>query len=158
MKVKDTGNGIQLYDFSPAEAFKIARKLEREGIRFYDLLMKKAADPKAKEIVRYLRDGEAEHLRLFESLLEGGDQEALENDEEDLLDSIEDGVFAVPASEVYAADFDRALELGIIIEKRSLAFYLEVAKHTASREGKDALRKVIEEERQHWEELKKLAQ
>ena len=37
MKVKDTGEGIQIYDFNPVEALQIARKLEREGIRFVHL-------------------------------------------------------------------------------------------------------------------------
>ena len=50
-----------------------------------------------------------------------------------------------------------ALQLGIIIEKRSLAFYLEVEKHTESSAGKSALHKIIDEERKHWEQLKQLA-
>ena len=157
MKVKDTGSGIQIYDFTAAEAYAIACTLEREGIRFYQLLMEKTADPQARQIVNYLLNSETEHLRIFEKLLENEEDEDSEDDEDDLIGSVDNGVFAVPDSEVHAADFERALELGIIVEKRSLAFYLEVAKHTASREGKDALRKVIEEERQHWEELKKLA-
>jgi len=46
--------------------------------------------------------------------------------------------------------------LGIHIEKRSLAFYLEMVKHTDNEEGKVALKKIIDEEKKHWEELKKL--
>jgi len=158
MKVRDTVNGIQIYEFSAVEAYKIARKIEREGVRFYQLLMEKTADVGVKEMLTYLRDAEEEHLKLFEHLLEGAEREAGSSEEDDLLDSVDDTIFSVTENEVSAADFKKALQLGIIIEKRSLAFYLEVEKYTESSEGKNALRKVIDEERKHWEHLKQLAQ
>ena len=71
---------------------------------------------------------------------------------------LDDGVFLLPQESDLAADFDRALELGVTIEKRSLAFYLEVVKHTESEEGKNTIKKIIGEERKHWEEMKRLLQ
>jgi rubrerythrin len=158
MKVKDTGEGIQIYDFNPVEALKIARKLEREGIKFYEKLLEKADDPKVKEALTYLRDQEVEHLRIFEKLLAREDAEAVDDDGDDVLESVDDGVFLLPQESDLAADFDRALELGVTIEKRSLTFYLEVVKHTESEEGKNTIKKIIAEERKHWEELKRLLQ
>ena len=158
MKVKDTGEGIQIYDFNNVEALKIARKLEREGIKFYGRLLEIAEDPKVKEALHYLRDQEEDHLRIFEKLLEREDDEALDDDGDDLLESVADGVFLLPREQDLAADFDSALELGITIEKRSLAFYLEVVKYTESEEGKNTIKKIIAEERKHWEELKRFLQ
>jgi len=158
MKIKDTGEGIQIYDFSIVETLKIARKLEKEGIRFYETLLEKTIDPTVKEVIRYLLNEEKDHLKLFEKLLEREDAEALDNDGEDMLDSVDDGVFVLPPEEEWAADFDAAMQLGIAIEKRSLAFYLEVVKYTESEEGKKILKKIIAEERKHWEELKRCLQ
>jgi rubrerythrin len=52
MKIKDTGAGIQIYDFSIVETLKIARKLEKEGIRFYETLLEKTQDPTVNEVFR----------------------------------------------------------------------------------------------------------
>ena len=158
MKVKDTGEGIQIYDFNPVEALKIARKLEREGIKFYGKLLAKADGPKVKEALAFLKGQEEEHLRIFEKLLEREDADAVDDDGDDMFDNVDDGVFLLPQEEDLAADFDHALELGVTIEKRSLAFYLEVVKHTESEEGKNTIKKIIGEERKHWEELKRLLQ
>jgi rubrerythrin len=110
------------------------------------------------EVFRYLLNEEKDHLRLFEKLLEREDAEALDDDGEDMLDSVDDGVFVFPQNEDWAADLDTALQLGITIEKRSLAFYLEVVKYTESEESKKILKKIIEEEKKHWGELKRCLQ
>ncbi len=157
MKIRDTGSGIQLFDFTAAEAYRIARNIEQEGIRFYQMLMDKAADAGVRELVTRLRDAEAEHLRIFEQLLEGAGGKPGQWEDDDLLESVDDAIFSITEDQVAAADFGQALQLGIIIEKRSLAFYLEVEKHTKSSEGKGALRKIIDEERRHWEDLQQLA-
>jgi rubrerythrin len=158
MKVKAAGEVIQIYDFNPVEALKIARKLEREGIRFYGNLLQKAKDPKVKEALSYLRGQEEDHLKIFEKLLERQDPEAVDEDEDDVFECVDDGVFLVPQEKDLAADFDSALELGVTIEKRSLAFYLELVKHTESEDGKNTINKIIEEEKKHWVELKKFLQ
>lgn len=156
MKVRHTDEGIQIYDFNAAEALTIARKLEREGINFYKEILETVEDPKVKEVLIYLLDEEMEHLKLFEKMLEREDPESLDDDGEGVLDVVGGGVFALPKSEALAADLDKAIQLGINIEKRSLAFYLEIVKHTKSEEGKNALKKIIGEEKNHWEELKRL--
>lgn len=158
MKVKNTGDGVQIYDFNIVETLKIARKLEKEGIRFYETLLGETANPTVKEVLSYLLEEEKDHLRLFETLLEREDPEALEDDGEEILDSVDDGVFVLPQNEGWASDFDAAMQVGIAIEKRSLAFYLEVMKYAESEEGKTVLKKIIAEERKHWEELQRCLQ
>lgn len=157
MKVRRTEVGIQIYDFNATEALTIARKLEREGIDFYNEFLEAVDDPKIKEVLLYLLDEEVEHLKLFETMLERENPEWLENDEESILDVVDDDVFALPKAQTFVNDVDRVIQLGIDIEKRSLAFYLEIAKHTTSEEGKRVLQKIIGEEKKHWEELKRLA-
>jgi len=156
MKVRSTDEGIQIYDFNAAEALKIARKLEREGIKFYKEFLETVEDHKVKEVLRYLLDEEMEHLNLFEKMLEGEDPESLDEDGEGALDVVDDGIFALPEYEVLATDMDEAIQLGMNIEKRTLAFYLEIVKLTKSEEGKNILKKIIGEEKKHWEELKRL--
>jgi len=156
MKVRSTDEGIQIYDFNAAEALKIARKLERDGINFYKEFLETVEDPKVKEVLLYLLDEEMEHLKLFEKMLEREDSESLDDDEEGVLDVVDDGVFTLPKSDALATDLDKAIQLGINIEKRSLSFYLEIVKHTKSEEGKNVLNIIIGEEKKHWEELKRL--
>lgn len=157
MKARRTDEGIQIYDFNATEALMIARKLEREGIDFYNKFLETVNDPKIKEVLRYLLDEEKEHLKLFEQMLERENPEWIEDDKESVFDDVDDDVFALPRSREFVNDIDQVVQLGIDIEKRSLAFYLEIAKHTTSEEGKGVLKKIIEEEKNHWEELKRLA-
>jgi len=158
MKIKDTGQGIQIYDFNSVESFKIARKLEEDGINFYSKLLGSMKDSRVREVLLYLLGEEKEHLKIFEEMLRHEDPEALDEREGEIVDSMDTGVFAFPKDEEVASDFDKTLQLGIALEKRSLAFYLEVVKYTESEEGKDALKKIIAEEKRHWEELKNLTQ
>ena len=158
MKIKDNGEEIQIYDFNAVEAYKIARKLEKEGISFYKKLIGSVKDPKVKEILIYLLGEERDHLQLFEKMLEREDPEALDDSGENILDILDTKVFNLSKNEEVTTDFDEALQLGITIEKRSLTFFLEMLKHTESEEGKNGLKKIIEEEKKHWDELKKLIQ
>jgi len=156
MKIKDLGEEIQIHDFNANEAFKLAHKLESEGINFYRKLLDAAKDPKVKEVVRYLLEEENDHLQLFAKMIEHEDPEAFDDAGEDILDILDTGVFVLPQDEEFPSDLDKALQLGINIEKRSLKFYLEIIKHTDNEVGKAALKKIIDEEKKHWEELKKL--
>ena len=106
--------------------------------------------------MRYLLEEEKDHLQLFENMIEREDPEALDDCGDAILDILDTGVFTLPKDEELITDLDRALQLGINIEKRSLAFYLEIMKHTDNEVGKAALKKIIGEEKKHWEELKKL--
>jgi rubrerythrin len=158
MKIKDTGQGIQIYDFNSVESFKIARKLEEDGINYYSKLLGSMKDSRVREVLLYLLGEEKEHLKIFEEMLRHEDPEALDEREGEIVDSLDTGVFAFPKDEEVASDFDKTLQLGIALEKRSLTFYLEVVKYTESEEGKGALKKIIAEEKRHWEELKNLTQ
>ena len=157
MKVRGTGEGIQIYDFDSVEALKMARNLEIKGIRFYDDLLNKTMDTAAKEVLSYLREQEKEHLVIFERLLQREEPAALDDDEDSLFASVDNGVFAQSGEEIAETDFDAALAVGVNIEKRSLAFYLEVMKYMEDEEGRNTLKKIINEEKKHWEELQRLA-
>ena len=156
MKIKDSGEEIQIYDFNAKEALKVAHKLESEGISFYKKVLTMVKDPTVKEVLRYLLGEEEDHLQLFEKMIEREDPEASDESGDDILDILDTGVFTLPKDEELTTDLDSALQLGINIEKRSLAFYLEIMKHTDNEVGKTALKKIISEEKKHWEELKKL--
>ena len=108
-------------------------------------------------MIVYLLEEEEEHIRIFEKLIDKKDADALDNREDDVLSIVDTEVFALPGDATSVEDLDKAIQLGINIEKRSLAFYLEIAKHTESEQGRNALKKIIGEEKKHWEELKKLA-
>jgi len=78
--------------------------------------------------LRYLLGEEEAHLQLFEQMVEREDPEALDDSGDGILDILDTGVFALPKGEELTNDFDKAIQLGINIEKRSLAFYLEIVK------------------------------
>jgi len=158
MKIKGIGEEIQIHDFNAKEAFKVAHKLECEGISFYEKVLESAKDPTVKEVLNYLLEEEKDHLQLFENMIEREDPETSDDSGDDILDILDTGVFTLPKDEESTTDLDRALQLGINIEKRSLAFYLEIIKHTDNEVGKAALKKIIDEEKKHWEELKRLIQ
>ena len=123
MKIKNAGEEIQIYDFNAQEAFKIAHKLECEGISFYKKVLTMVKDPTVKEVLLYLLGEEEDHLQLFEKMIEREreDPDAFDESGEDILDIVDTGVFTFPKDEKIAEDLDKAIQLGIHIEKRSLA-------------------------------------
>lgn len=162
MKFTISGNEIKIYDFNDLQAYKIARHMEMEGIEFYSILLEKRIDnPDIKEAIEFLIKEEKEHLASFQKKID--EIAAIKEDgfeEEDIEDFLDTHVF--PTLNVKKCineithNRQEVIKYGIMIENRAIMFYNAILKHTENLEGKDAIRELIQEEREHLIILNKL--
>ncbi|WP_188055481.1 ferritin family protein [Oryzomonas rubra] len=59
------------FDTDDTEALKIAQKIEKRGMVYYEELIAKTGDPDGRAMLETLRNEEVEHLRVITEKLEG---------------------------------------------------------------------------------------
>ena len=161
MKVDFSGDEIKIFDFDELEAYRIARKMERDGVHYYTRMVEEISQREIREVVEMLISDEKKHLRLFEDKIEGICHELEASDEDETLADIVDSgsMDILKDSEQVAGvlcDPQEALRLGISTEKRSVAFYNQLIENTQDESGRAALAAIIAEEEEHLDKLKGL--
>lgn len=158
MKVDFSTDEIKVFDFDELEAYRIARKLERDGVYFYTRMRDEMLKPEIREVIEMLISDEKKHLSLFEEKV--GDlcreQKVLDEDET-LADIVDSHVMDTLKDSEQVANIlcnpQEALKLGISTEKRSISFYNNLLQSTRDESGRDALAKIIREEEEHLDKL-----
>jgi len=153
--------------FNALEIFKIAMNVEKEGKEFYKKCVEVNSEPEVKELFKRLETDEEEHYQYFKELLEEFDKadrsitrDYLYNEQVNnyLKTLVDTKVF--PKDETVTDDIARnlkeALEVGIKAEKNSLLLYNELIGVEKNEKTIEALKKLINEEKEHLVELKNL--
>lgn len=156
MRVEERDGTLVVSGFDDLQACKIAVRIERDGIAFYEALASKMPDTATRGTILSLADQEREHLDFFEGELSRIREEKEDPFEEDDLASFLDyGIFAPYRDLADAVETPRkALKLGHLVEERSVQFY-EACRGMASAGGaRRQLGRIIEEERRHARTLK----
>jgi len=157
MKVEYRGDEVVISDFSQLEAYKMARRLEMEGINFYNLLKSASRDPGTKAAIDALLAEEHKHLKFFEAKAE---ELAGPFEEDSVVDEVDTGVFSSLGEPGYLSvvvnDRVKAIELGVLFENRSASFFEACMASASDLSAKGAFSDVIKEERGHAESLKEL--
>lgn len=153
MRIEEKEGRLTVVDFNEIDAYKIASKVEKDGIEFYQELLKKLGteDEKCKKIISFLIDEERAHLKFFEESLfrlRQKSPEFADNDEEDILYSMDYGIFKGIAHEPH-----QALKSAIAIEDKSIKFYECCKGHVQAAQAKQELQVIIDEEMKHREVL-----
>lgn len=161
MKVDFRKDSIEITDFIPLEAYKIARKMEKDGIEFYRQLQAKNLSAEVSQAVGFLLSEEKRHLKLFEDKIFELEADTGDGFEEDaFVDSVDSKVFApfdsVRNLEKYLTDKNRALKLGVAIEKNSIAFYQALLNNLKGAQTKREVELLIKEENSHLAILENL--
>ena len=161
MKVDFSGDEMKIYDFDELEAFRIARKIEADGIYYYSRMLDEMLKPQIIETVELLLHDERNHLTLFDGKVE--DLSRMRNviDEgETLADIVDSKVFDILQDSELVADVlctpQEAIRLGVEVEKRSIMFYNQILKNIQDKTGKAALETIIKEEQDHLKKLESL--
>jgi rubrerythrin len=131
------------------EVFEYAKKMELEGIKFYQQQAEKATRPGFKNILELFVHEERKHYVFFDELENNSESTSLEVLALDEAENIflemrknnEGFDFSAEEVEVYR----KALE----IEKRSEKFYRELAEKQKDPRKKQQLLQVAEEEKKH---------
>lgn len=161
MRIEEKNGNLVIVDFDEADAYKIACKIEKDGICFYKDLRDKSGDEKIKTEMEFLLKEENGHLKLFEELLSKIEREKEDTSEEnDLLDSLDYGVFqpyqGIGGLQQALNDPKKALKLGIIIEDKSIKFYEACKGHLTSSKAIEEVVSIIREEYRHKQKLEAL--
>jgi len=159
MRIEEKNGNLVITDFNELEAFKIASKIEKDGIHFYEKLAGRVAGTRVRDTLKMLANQERDHLEFFEGeLLTLRERQHDPFEEDDLLTGIDYGIFQPYQS---IEELDRALDtpgkalrMGIIIEEKSIRFYESCKGQVSSRGTKEEMVRIIEEEREHERLLK----
>jgi len=161
MKIDFSGDEAVIHDFNDLEAYRIARKMEADGIYYYSRMLDEIFKPKIVEVLELLIRDERNHFNLFQEKVEELAKAYDVPDEgETLADIIDSKVFAVLQDPQRVADIvcspQEALRLGIEMEKRSIAFYQRILKDARDKVALAALQNIIKEEQEHMQKLEGL--
>ncbi len=154
MKVDYSAGKIRITDFNSVEAYKVGRKIEKEGIEFYAGLLKQNFDSETSEIIKFLVSEEKAHLKLFEERLLAAKQISEDGFEEDsVFDYVDPQIFypfnAIAALDKVLTNKEKAVRLGIKIENNSISFYEACLLNSQEKQAKEDLRWLIAEENKH---------
>jgi rubrerythrin len=161
MKIDFSGDEAVIYDFNDLEAYRIARKMEADGIYYYSRMLDEILKPKIIEVLELLIRDERKHLTLFQEKVEElAEAYGVADEGETLADIIDSKVFDVLQDPKRVADIvctpQEAVRLAIEIEKRSIAFYGRILKDSPGITAPAALQNIIREEHEHLQKLEGL--
>lgn len=159
MKIEYKGDEIVISDFKPVEAYKIARRLEVEGISFYNLFLSASAasSDDIRKAIESLLAEERKHLKFFNQKVEelAGPFEA-----DSVVDEVDTKVFGTYGESAdlvsIVKDRKKAFQVGMLFEKRSINFFKICIDKTTDTSTKNAFEDVIKEEEKHFQILKEM--
>ena len=143
--------------YAGSEVLQMAVEIEKKGKAFYDGVVRSVKDPKTQDIFQYLSDEEVKHEKLFKSML--GELEAKSDSPYDdtettlyfrsLIDrKIFPGQDEGQEMKKEMGDPAFAIRIALSFEKDAILFFHELLNFTRP-EGRAAVERVIEEEREH---------
>ena len=161
MKVDFSGDEIMIYDFDELEAYRVARKLERDGVYYYSRMKDEIATPEIRDVVEMLIVDEKQHLNMFdEKVQEICRERKVLDEDETLVDIVDSRVMDILTDSEQVGNIlcspQDARRLGISVEKRSIALYSQLLRNTRDESGRAAIEELIEEEREHLDKLTEL--
>lgn len=154
MKIQEKNDKLQIVDFNELEAYKIASKIEQDGIAFYKNLASGVKDEGAREKLTHLLGEEKKHLSFFQERLSKVEEKIEDGfEEDDLLKYMDYGIFQpyehMNQMKNIIDDVDKALDIGIIVEDRTVKFYQACKEMISVKEAQQEIQNIINEEEKH---------
>ena len=153
MRIEEKNGSLVIVDLNDLEVYKIACKVEKDGIYFYSKLLDLAVNEKSREILNLLLEEEKKHLQIFEDIMFNIRKEEWIEKEDDLLDDLDYGVFPVDMPEleagIYLKDPQKAVALCILMEKRTVAFYDALRDKIMNEKTKKEIENIKKKEEEH---------
>jgi rubrerythrin len=154
MRIQEKEDKLVIVDFDEFEAYRIACKIEKDGMMFYKKLASEVKNNDVRQALDFLLGEERKHLQFFEDVLSRirHDREDTAEDN-DLLTSMDFGIFqpyqGIAQLQGIVEDTSKALRLGIAIENKSIKFYQACLQNVSAPQTKSELGLIIEEEKRH---------
>lgn len=131
------------------DLFDVAIKMEMEGARFYRELASKTSSEGIKRIFTMLAEDEERHKKTFEAMKRESNLPSME-----VLAEVTQAVKIfrdLEKSEFLSVERHLVLyQYALEIEQKSIEFYQEELKTMTNEEQKEALEKIIGEEKEHY--------
>ena len=146
------------------ELINIAVGIEKQGLAFYDTMVRSTENTETQEIFRDLVDMERNHIKMFEDMLSEAEdyQSGLvfpQEYEAHIKALVDNAVFTdeLATSEMASKvnNDTEAIELGIRAEKDSILFYY-IMKESMHQRAQTTINKIISEEKSHLKQLAEL--
>jgi rubrerythrin len=148
------------------EVYRVGMCIEEAGLDFYTKMAAKAEDPATKRVFKRLARDEEQHLAFFESLeLKTAGGMGARPSEQDaevskyVCSLVDGGIFKnIEAMQKVARgkfNPERALELALQVEKDAVLYYTEAFMASKKRRSKEALSRLIDEEKRHVVQITK---
>lgn len=146
----------ELSELDLAEAYSLAIEMEKDGYNFYDEVIKKIDNVRAKNELTYLRDEEKKHQEIFEKLLKDSGKEFVKN-EESALHCWVQAEIVDPMKEALEKQLPHsahsALKMGVIFEEKTIDMFERMKKSTKDKDALKAIKEVLKEEKKHKKRL-----
>ncbi len=142
------------------DVLEVAVRIERKGLELYKRLYDTLQSPEAKGAFAVLAAEEERHAGTFRTMLgkiadytprydyPGEYGMFLNEYAASILEKAEKSY-----AQLDPADFNAALDMGIMLEKETILFYLEIKEEGFGKENAEVLQQIINEERSHWKKL-----
>ncbi|MBU0650513.1 ferritin family protein [bacterium] len=158
MKVRENKNGkLELYDFSPADSYKIAIQLESDGIAYYTKMLTNLKNPDAKALVSVLLEEEQNHKKFFQDCLVTLKQEVDDDFEQDsIVECMDSKIYSRFFPKLGDMPLDELVEMGVDAERNSVIFYEALSNSSTDPKTKVALQEIIKQEKNHINRFKTL--
>ncbi len=146
----------ELADVDLAEAYSLAITMEESGYAFYDKIIEKLENVRAKNELTYLRDEEKKHKEIFEKLLKDSGKDFVK-DEESTLHCWVDAEIVGPMQEALDKHLPEstheALKVGVVLEEKSIDLFERLKQATKDKDSVKAIKDVLKEEKKHKKRL-----
>ena len=147
-----------------SDVLEVAVRIERQGVELYNKLHNTVESSKAKDLFSFLAAEEEKHIGVFRQILEKVSDYAPRFDYPGEYGLFLDGVVSRLLDKVKKAgkslsaeNTNEALDVGIDLEKETILFYSELdLEGRFNPPERGILKKVINEERSHWQRLANL--
>jgi len=146
------------------EVYRVGMCMEEAGLEFYTKMAERSENATTKRVFRRLARDEKEHLKTFEQLElqtagSMGSRPAQEDKEvsEYVCSIVDAGIFRnidrMQALRRGAFNPEKALDLALQVEKDAVLYYTEAHASTKRRRTREALARLIDEEKSHVVEI-----
>lgn len=141
--------------------FEFAMKMEEDGRAYYLEHAEKAENPALKRVLNEMADDELKHYKIIEALRNQETAEYLDNNKTTIIDTVKN-IFEVLKEEnkeyTTQSDFRKIWEVALETEKKAESFYREKADEVDDENNKRILKKIADEEHNHWVAIENVIQ
>ncbi len=141
--------------------FEFAMKMEEDGHAYYLEHAEKVENPSLKRVLNEMANDEHKHYKIFKAMRNQETAEYMDDNKTTIIDTVKT-IFdeLKEKNKDYAAesDFRKVWEVALETEKKAEKFYREKIDEVDDENNKRILKKIADEEHNHWVAIENVIQ